>query len=340
MSSETIYTFPKSKKQLDLLSQEEKNQIFINMSRLKHGDKYDYSLVHYIKTDEKVKIICPTHGIFEQKPNGHLSGYGCIKCCGNQLSSTKEFIEKSTHIHGDKFNYDLVEYIDCDTNINILCNKHNYQFNQTPYRHLRTKYACPKCRAENSGKSQKLTTEIFIEKSKLKHGDRYDYSKSIFKNTLTKVEIICKEHGSFWQLPSNHYYRGDNCPYCRVISSSNNSQEWLDSLNISHLIREHKISEHKNMPVDGYDPTTNTIYQFHGKYWHSDPRVQDMESIHGHLGITHRENYTNSNKKDQQLLDLGYNLVVMWEYDWELLKNNKNGAYAPNLPTSPFTFNN
>lgn len=321
MSSNTIYNFPKSKNQLDLMTQEEKNQIFINKAKLIHGDKYDYSLVNYTTTDKKVKIICPIHGVFEQTPDKHTNdGSGCISCAGRKKQSNNEFIEKAIEIHGNKFNYDEVEYINCDTNVKIFCNQHEEYFYQTPYKHVRSKYACPKCHAENSGKSQKLDTKTFIEKSKIAHGGRYDYSKSNYINSYTKIEIICGIHGSFWQLPANHYHRGDNCPYCRTISSSNNSQEWLDSLNIPHLIREYRLPENRLIPVDGYDPSTNTVYQFHGSYWHSDPRVFDWEKMHGHLEITHKENYENSNKKDQQLLDWGYNLVVMLEYDWENLK--------------------
>lgn len=326
MSSKTIYrtSFPKSKKELDLLSQDEKNQIFINKAKLKHGDRYNYSLVNYTSTKDKVKIICPDHGEFLQKANGHLNGNGCAECSGTILSTTEEFIKKAKAVHGDKFNYDLVEYTNCDTNIEIYCNIHHHYFNQSPYRHLDSKYACPKCHAENSGNSQKLTTDIFIEKSKQKHGDRYNYSKSIYKNSSTKVEIICSDHGSFWQLPSNHYRKGYNCPECGIISSSTNSDEWLDSLNNLNLIREYRLPENKMRPVDGYDPTTNTIYQFNGKYWHSDPRVQKMESLHGHLQITHKENHIKSNIKDFQLLCWGYNLVIMWEYDWNIIKKNIN----------------
>ena len=54
-----------------------KNTIFKNKAKLIHGNKYDYSLVDYKKCDVKVKIICPKHGIFEQKPNDHLQGCGC-----------------------------------------------------------------------------------------------------------------------------------------------------------------------------------------------------------------------------------------------------------------------
>lgn len=53
---------------------------FIKKAKKVHGDKYDYSKVNYTKSQEKVIIICPEHGEFEQRPNDHLRGKGCPKC--------------------------------------------------------------------------------------------------------------------------------------------------------------------------------------------------------------------------------------------------------------------
>jgi hypothetical protein len=55
------------------------NEIFIKKSIEKHGNKYDYSLVEYINSVKKVKILCPIHGEFNQSPNCHMGGKGCKK---------------------------------------------------------------------------------------------------------------------------------------------------------------------------------------------------------------------------------------------------------------------
>ena len=47
-------------------------------------------------------------------------------------------------------------------------------------------------------------TETFIRKCLNIRGDKYDYSKVIYLKSKSKVEIICKEHGSFYQTPNNH----------------------------------------------------------------------------------------------------------------------------------------
>jgi hypothetical protein len=53
---------------------------FIRKALKKHFGKYDYSLVDYIDSTTKIKIICPIHGVFEQSPANHLRGCGCPKC--------------------------------------------------------------------------------------------------------------------------------------------------------------------------------------------------------------------------------------------------------------------
>lgn len=60
-------------------------QNFKNKAKLIHDNKYDYSLMDYINAKAKIKIICPTHGVFEQTPNNHLTGYGCLKCSHDKL---------------------------------------------------------------------------------------------------------------------------------------------------------------------------------------------------------------------------------------------------------------
>lgn len=61
--------------------------------------------------------------------------------------------------------------------------------------------------------SKRVTTEQFIERARAVHGDRYDYSKSVYVNLSTKIDIGCEKHGSFWQRADVHF-RGGGCPVC------------------------------------------------------------------------------------------------------------------------------
>lgn len=179
---------------------------FIERAIEKHGDKYDYSLVEYVNIGTKVKIICPEHGYFLQTPNGHISGRGCLKC-GGKFPLTKEtFTEKANQIHGNKYDYSQVEYVNNCTKVKIICPKHGF-FMQVPADHLIGK-GCIAC-----SRRLPLTTEIFIERAKQIHGDKYDYSQVEYINIGTKVKIICPEHGCFLQTPNSHI-GGRGCIKC------------------------------------------------------------------------------------------------------------------------------
>ena len=73
----------------------------------KHGSVYDYSLVEYVNNITKIKILCPIHGIFEQTPSVHYVS-GCPKCFKIQL---KDFIEKSSTLHDNYYDYSLIDFI-------------------------------------------------------------------------------------------------------------------------------------------------------------------------------------------------------------------------------------
>lgn len=124
-------------------------------------------------------------------------------------TTTREFINKASTKHCDKYDYSLVKYISAHVKIKIICPTHG-EFSQTPNEHLRSG-GCDKCGIE----SQRLTTAEFINKSIIKHGDKYDYSKVKYVDKYTKVEITCREHGSFFQDARQHY-RGDGCPSCSL----------------------------------------------------------------------------------------------------------------------------
>jgi len=109
-----------------------------------HGNKYDYSLVEYKNNRKKVKIICPIHGVFEQKPNGHLNGKGCILCSGLKRKTTEEFIIDAIKIHGNKYDYSLVEYKNNRKKVKIICPIHGV-FEQKPDAHLRSSN-CNSCK--------------------------------------------------------------------------------------------------------------------------------------------------------------------------------------------------
>ena len=188
---------------------------FVKCVREVYGNKYNYSKVEYINNNTKVCIICQEHGEFWQTPGNHLRKHGCQKCAieknRKSLSSTKEeFILKARQIHGWKYDYSKVEYINNNTKVCIICPEHG-EFWQTPSAHL-SKQGCPICGNLRKGLIKK-TKEEFIKQAIEVHGNKYDYSNVNYINDRTKVCIICPEHGEFWQTPNVHLNRS-GCPRC------------------------------------------------------------------------------------------------------------------------------
>lgn len=254
---------------------------FIEKAKNIHGGKYNYDKVKYILSNKKVIITCPIHGDFKQKPNGHLDGKGCINCKIEKIANIKRtdvdsFISESDKVHNNKYSYSKVEYKNRFTKVKITCPIHG-DFEQVPGDHLNGR-GCRLCGVENSAKSRSLTTDEFIQKAKQVHGDKYDYSKVDYINSLTELIIICSDHGQFKQKPYSHLY-GNGCKKCTQSKGENLISNILKNNNINFEI-EYKIpgikeKYNKEYEYDFYLPDYNLLIEFHGiqhfeynKYFH------------------------------------------------------------------------
>lgn len=156
------------------------------------------------------------------------------------INKKENFIIKAREIHGDKYDYSKVNYINCDEKVCIICPEHG-EFMQTPYIHLHGS-ACPQCGQLKSKKNKTLSDIDFIKKANNIHKSKYDYSKVNYINNRTKVCIICPEHGEFMQTPSSHL-SGRGCPQC-----ANNNK-----LTFFNLTTEEFIDKAKNIQGNKYD---------------------------------------------------------------------------------------
>lgn len=181
-----------------------------------HGGRYDYSHIAYAGAKVKVKILCRDHGIFEQTPNNHLSGFGCPSCgrlrtVDAKRKTTRSFISEAKRIHGNSYSYKHTEYIGNHTKVTITCPAHG-NFLQEPAAHLIGK-GCPKCAVVDRADQRTLNTQDFIRKARATHGTLYSYKNTRYTGMLRKLTITCRTHGDFQQTASNHC-RGAGCPVC------------------------------------------------------------------------------------------------------------------------------
>lgn len=312
-----------------------------------HGNKYDYSKVVYVKNTTPIEIICPVHGSFLQTPKSHLEGRGCL-CCANDSFRLKkdDFIQKAKSIHGDKYDYSKVDYINNYTKVCIVCPKHG-EFWQSPKNHLiqmgcpscgkestkekrlrtndefisdckrilgdylffdKTNYVhskkkviitcpihgdfsvypcqvyrgegCPKCSSEQR---KKENANRFFENANIKYECKYDYSKSIYINSQTKLEVICPKHGSFWITPNTHLtYCG--CPHCSESSGEKMVRERLSKYKINFkqeffIRNDNLLCLNKNFRVDFYLPDYNTIIEYNGIQHYEENAMFNMRTL-------------------------------------------------------------
>lgn len=129
--------------------------------------------------------------------------------------TTEKFIKQLREVHGDKYDYSKVVWKGAYEKITIVCPKHG-EFKQSARAHLYKRQGCIKCGTERTLRTRKsiaFTTDKFIEKAKSIHGDKFDYSRVEYKNSLTKVTIGCPVHG--WsEIKPRHHYKGTGCYGC------------------------------------------------------------------------------------------------------------------------------
>jgi hypothetical protein len=224
-----------------------------------HGDRYDYSLSEYGKTNNyKVVILCKKHNEFLQSPRQHLSGQGCPACAldnnvGWQRRSTlDEFVARAVEIHGDQYDYSLSEYGKSNEDkVVILCTRHDppLRFEQRPVSHL-SGSGCPACAIARS----RGNTADFIARAVEIHGDQYDYSLSKYgKSNEDKVVIQCTRHDPplrFEQSPKNHLL-GQGCPACGSARSRGSTADFIArAVEIHGDQYDYSLSEYGNTGDD------------------------------------------------------------------------------------------
>ena len=233
---------------------------FVEKAKKVHGDKYDYSKVEYIRSDQDVCIICPEHGEFLQTPNKHLGGEGCKECgkitaANKRCLKTEDFISKAIKVHGNKYIYDKTNLSIRDEKgrIIITCPIHG-DFSQTPHNHLCGK-GCSECGKENRVKKKRLVQENVIKRFIEKYGNKYDYSKVVYEKMHSDVIIICPKHGEFTCTPANHL-SGKGCPRCKMSHAECNVEKALLDNNIEYAydVRRKTLPWLGKLTLDFYLP--------------------------------------------------------------------------------------
>lgn len=215
------------------MGKKDTRESFIQKASEAHNGRYSYIDTDYVNSKTKVTITCPIHGNYEQTPNSHLSGAGCAECYKEGLIGTRVTISarsaedtetKCREVHGDLYTYDWTDYVNSKSIIEITCKEHGTFF-QRVNDHISGK-GCSTCAVRRNASSLRSDTESFIEKAKLVHGDKYDYSLVNYTGAKGKVDIICNDHGVFSQTANDHL-NGCGCRHCRTDSVGWTDDKWV-----------------------------------------------------------------------------------------------------------------
>lgn len=251
---------------------------FIDKANKIHNNKYDYSKTIYKNIKENLSIHCPEHGEFTQTAEVHLRGAGCRLCANKKISLSKLFTQEkfeqlAKEKHNNKYSYKKTIYKDSLTKVIITCPEHG-DFEQIPDYHIQGS-GCSKCKSDKIRDMNISNKNEFIEKAMLIHGDRYNYDKTCYVNSKTKICITCSKHGDFWQIPNAHLCK-QGCPICNASKGELIIESILKKHEINY-IAQFRIPEVTSvLRYDFYLPDHNLLIEFHGRqhyeyipYFHS-----------------------------------------------------------------------
>lgn len=243
---------------------------FINKINKKFTDNtFDFSNTTYTGYKNPITIICKHHGPFVTTPDRMFLKnvvYGCPECGKKNRKkkvNTENFVEKARAVHGERYDYSKSIYKSTHSKICIICSEHG-EFWQTPANHLRGS-GCPKCKAKKSKESQIKDTSWFIDKAKIVHGDKYDYSKVNYIGAVNKVSIVCPKHGEFKQQAESHL-QGSGCPLCNSKKEQNKIYNLIvNSFPKLQVIQEYSPSWLGRQRIDIAIPTINIGIEYDGR---------------------------------------------------------------------------
>ncbi len=181
----------------------------------------------------------------------------------SQRLTTEQFIQKAKVVHGDEYDYSLVDYKHSQKKVKIICKKHGI-FEQNANSHLQGK-KCHKCFLDKISTLYTETTQSFIKKAIKLHGERYNYSNVKYLRNNIKVIINCHKHGNFIQTPQ-HHLNGSGCPKCKSSSGELKIEQYLKECNINFITQKKfpNCKDKRPLPFDFYLPDFNTLIEYDG----------------------------------------------------------------------------
>jgi hypothetical protein len=225
----------------------------------------------------------------------------------------KMFTYRASRAHEVDYDYSKVPGV-LGTRVVITCPEHGV-FERLTREFLRGR-GCSQCQA---GGKRKVLLDEFVKRAREVHGDLYSYER--VGVAYPRMTITCKVHGDFEQSKASHL-RGSGCPVCHppFCRPSKAASRWLDALGLPNDPEHREVKgliPGRLFRVDGFDPDTNTVYEFYGDAYHGNPTLYPPEMV---SQIT-RKSFGQMNQerleRERLIREAGFQLVTVWEHDFK-----------------------
>ncbi len=315
---------------------------FIEKARLIHADKFDYSKTIYTTTYANIIIICPIHGELEYCAKNHLRMGGCPKCGNINRENTMmknhgvKNISQMNSIKDKKKQKSMDTY---GTEYTLQAPIIREQIKQTNLKKYGVEHTLQVPELRIKGKQTNINNhgvEFFSQSTIIKVVpllDDKNYMVDLYVNQNKTSVQISEELNVCIKTVLNYLHKHDipiTYNYPSLVGYSCKCILWLEQImmlegkHISHMENggEFKIPGYQHWRADGYCAETNTIYEFHGDCWHGNPKIYKSTDRCNFRkpNKTAGELYRETIERETKIKELGYNLVVMWESDWDALQ--------------------
>lgn len=308
---------PLCKSEKKVISEEE----FISRARQVHGDKFDYSQLGYKNITGVVNIICPKHGMFTTTGRIHLrSDYP--KCSKDREKvSIEEFKQRLFNRHGDKYSIIEDSYDGLKSPARFIYSKHG-EYEYLPFNCLNVESAgCKECKRENSMNDGGQVLELI----KMKHGDKFDYSKFKYSGMNYPCVVTCSKHGDIETTPYKLLIQEYGCQLCSKETGMNRYETeiyiFLKSIYDGEIIIQDR-SVLDGRELDFYIPEYNLAIEFNGIAFHHSSKDLDDKFL--------SQAYKDKNYHHKIFMDCkskGVKLISIPDFYWvipekkEIIKN-------------------
>jgi len=192
-------------------SLEQRRENFIRDAQEIHS-AYGYDSVEYKGMVDKVKILCGSHGIFEQLPYAHLAGQGCPRCAVEKRGHTREsYLTMVSDIHKQRYDYTDTQYGGIFGTITVLCPEHSY-FTVNAHYHQQGQ-GCPECSSNKSRAEDEIVEFIvgLIGEDRVKRHQKIFDDRRDVDILIPDLKIAIEHHGLYWHsnAPKKAYPQQD-----------------------------------------------------------------------------------------------------------------------------------